>query len=638
MARARGTLAAATVLLAFPVAAAHGHFERPGHFPDPAADTSVSPPAGGAVPAYRRRGGRALVVCRRSSLRRARRLGATRRQMRRNRRLYRRCRFRHIQAAVFAARNGDRVLVQPGVYRERPSRLQPTFDPACAEHRVLSEEQPSGEEPQALSYTYQALCPNDQNLIALIGRDPESGACIRCNVQIEGTGRRPDDVLVNAGALPNLQGKDVGIRADRADGFHLRNLHVQRAGEHGVYVVETDGYAIDRAVASGNRNYGFLTFVSDHGLHDRCEAYGNSNAGVYPGAAPESKPRLNQRLTRCNSHNNVLGYSGTMGNNVLVEDNDFHHNTVGISTDSYLAAGHPGYPQDSAVFRNNRIYSNNLNPYVEGSPLIPSYPFPVGTGILITGGNDNLIEGNRIFDNWRRGTMLATVPGPVSEPPQPDIDATSHRNLYRGNIMGVAPDGRRMPNGVDFWWDEAGRGNCWENNGSATSDPSPIDACPGRSVGPPAFGNPAKQSVLASCALWPDAVASSQCDWFSSPPPPGGGASAARRAVPFCPPLGPFACLPQRGAGPPGRAAEVNSRQGCAEWNRAGAVSRRAAVNGLHSALAADLQFQGIPIVPEAEALSRVARVCRQPVAEGFSLFEIFTAQATYYAAGYSSR
>jgi hypothetical protein len=575
-----------------------------------------------------------LVVCKRNSLRRAFRLGATRKQMRRNRRLRRRCRFRHLQAAVARARNGDRIAVLPGVYREEPSRMKPTFDPACAQYRVHSEEQPSGEEPQALSYAYQARCPNDQNLIAVIGRDPDSGACVRCNLQIEGTGRKPGHVVIDSGRFKELQGKDVGIRADRADGFHIQNLHVMRAGEHGIYVVETDGYSIYRAVSSDNRNYGFLTFVSDHGLHDRCEAFGNSNAGVYPGAAPESKPRLNQRLTRCDSHHNVLGYSGTMGNNVLVDGNRFHHNTVGMSTDSYLAAGHPGYPQDSAVFRNNLIYSNNLNPYVEGSSLIPSFPFPIGTGILITGGNENQITGNRIYDNWRRGTMLVSVPGFASQPPQPELAPTSHGNVQRTNVMGVDPDGRRKPNGVDFWWDEAGTRNCWEDNGEITSDPPELDRCPGRSIAVPALGNPDKQRVLAACALWSYPVVSADCDYTTGPPPPGGGA-ASRRAAPLCPPLGPVTCLSQR----PARArppAQVNARQSCEEWNVATSRSRRAAVNGLRSALAADLQFRGIAIVPEADALAHVARVCRQPVARGFSLFEIFTAHATFYAAAAS--
>ena len=41
-------------------------------------------------------------------------------------------------------------------------------------------------------------------------------------------------------------------------------------------------------------------------------------------------------------------------------------------------------------------------------------PVPVGVGILIAGGNGNEIRGNRIWDNWRRGTMLINVPDSFS--------------------------------------------------------------------------------------------------------------------------------------------------------------------------------------------------------------------------------
>ena len=34
---------------------------------------------------------------------------------------------------------------------------------------------------------------------------------------------------------------------------------------------------------------------------------------------------------------------------------------------------------------------------------------------LTTGGNENKIQGNRIWDNWRRGTMMIGVPNQVSE-------------------------------------------------------------------------------------------------------------------------------------------------------------------------------------------------------------------------------
>ena len=44
----------------------------------------------------------------------------------------------------------------------------------------------------------------------------------------------------------------------------------------------------------------------------------------------------------------------------------------------------------------------------------PRVPVPVGVGILIAGGNNNNISGNRIYDNWRRGTMLIDVPDSLS--------------------------------------------------------------------------------------------------------------------------------------------------------------------------------------------------------------------------------
>jgi hypothetical protein len=630
---ARGTLLAAVLTLAL-ADPASAHFERNPVFPDPAADTSVSPPAGGAVPVYRRTG-QAVVVCKHNSLARARSAGIDGKLLRRNARLFARCRFHDLQKAVNASGNSARILMLPGVYREWPSRRKPTFDDECVKYREVGPEQSAGEEPQALTYKYQATCPNDQNLVAVIGRDPETGKCVHCNVQIEGTGRRPADVLIDSGPLPGNHGKDVGIRGDRADGIDLRNVRVQRAGEHAVYFIETDGYLIRNVVTNNNGNYGFLTFASDHGLTDGCEAFANNNSGVYPGGAPDSWPRLNQTIRHCRAHHNVLGYSGTMGNSVLTEDNEFDHNTVGINTDSFLAAGHPGYPEDHSVFRRNNIHSNNLNPYVEGSPLRPSYPFPVGTGINVVGGNDNLFEDNWIYDNWRRGTMLVTVPGPASEPPQPESNPTSHRNVYRLNHMGVSPSGERLPNGVDFWWDEAGNGNCWEQNTGPkiTSDPSQLETCPGRQLSVPNMGNPQKQAVLASCATWPE-ESSAACDWFGSPPPPGGSASAAGAGVlRLCPPLGPFPCAgraPDAGAG----TRPVNARERCADWNAAGAGSRRATVDAMRQKLAADVQFAGVKVVPAGLASAHMDATCAQPLAGGFSLWQVFTGYSTYYAAG----
>ena len=89
---------------------------------------------------------------------------------------------------------------------------------------------------------------------------PDLGPCIRCNLQIEGSGVSADDVVIDAGHVSPRQRaavgpvKDVGIRVDRADGFVLRNVTVRHAAEHGIYVLETDGYLLDRFKAFYSRS------------------------------------------------------------------------------------------------------------------------------------------------------------------------------------------------------------------------------------------------------------------------------------------------------------------------------------------------------------------------------------------------
>jgi hypothetical protein len=348
-----------------------------------------------------------------------------------------------------------------------------------------------------------------------------------------------------------------------------------------VYVLETDGYLLRDTKYFYADEYGTLTFTSDNGLTYRCEAKGHGDSGVYPGGAPDSgtqqrdeafypKERLNQAITKCDSHHNNLGYSGTMGNATHIYNNNFFDNTTGVVTDSFFAGGHPGYPQNSAVFEKNRIYSNNFNIYAPESDVKSTVPVPIGVGILIAGGNANEVRGNKIWDNWRRGTMLMSVPDAISCAPDPSIGSlpcepggaasTSNGNRYHDNVMSVAPNGDKLPNGVDFWWDEyaSNSGNCWPDNkgidgspASITSDPprAPDDATvsgflPVKDCDSPSnagAGDAHKESVLAACAgnFQTGSYDSTVCDWFAMPskpeqgengPPPGlpsGGPSAA---------------------------------------------------------------------------------------------------------------
>jgi hypothetical protein len=578
------------VLLAFP-GRSLAHSERPSYWPDPAPDTSITPAAGGQVPTVRSLAsavtgegpGEVNVVCQgaggeeslkklRESLRKARQDGFRLRPSQQkifygdeqakalleiNRGLAEQCAFHQVQRAVNASGNNDRVVIMPGRYTEPSSRAAPTNDPRC--DPSLLQTQANG--ATAPSFEYQATCPNDQNLIYVQGRevagpppDPplddrqgipeqELGPCLRCNLQIEGSGPRPEDVILDAGkgyvnpnvpgAKPGGQGgcdnpdncysKHVVLRADRADGFVAKNLLARGAREFGIYVEETDGYLLDRTKFFWDADYGELSFTSDHGLMRNCEGFGSGDSVVYPGAAPETgsqadtsfypdAPRVNTTVMRCDLHGSALGYSGSMGNAVRITHNEIYGNVTGIASDTLSSAGHPGFPADSSRIDHNLIYSNNLNLYVDNPPVEPVVPVPLGTGIIYPGMNDAHVNRNYIFDNWRNGAMLLAVPDAVTSaggaegninpgiscPGAPDSGiSTSCGNRFFDNVMGRPPPGFTFPaaldqfgadhssgpgphpNGTDFWWDEFSG-----NTGNCWYDNTGADGTEGSITGP----------------------------------------------------------------------------------------------------------------------------------------------------------
>jgi hypothetical protein len=496
---------------------ASAHLERPSQFPS----------GNGSVPSYRTAGPR-LVVCKTDSLDRA--VTYPKAQRIEIELLYGECMaqgFRDLQAAVDAVNEpGTRILVLPGRYYEKPSLRAPRGH--CA---AIADKFP-------LSYEEQLACPHLHNLVAILGDGPDADiACDGrlCGLQIEGVGQRPEDVIID-GRFRKLN----VLRADRADGVYFRNFTVQNSSFNALYIIETDGFVIDHMLGRWNDEYAYLTFSSDHGLYTDSESYGNGDSGIYPGSAADLHgERTAIEIRRCKSHHNMAGLSGTAGNSLYVHDNDFFANTVGISLDS-LFPGHPGLPQDSSVFVHNRIWRNNrdynvfwrngtcFKPSAErGYPkgtVCPQLGAPVGTGVSVIGGNLNLFQDNWVWDNWRAGFLLLWAPAVIRGEEDPDLlFDTSHFNRYLGNHMGSSPAGTRAPNGVDFFWDEEGEGNCWEGNTSAQgvirSDPPVLPTC----EPPAAFspGNQEKAQLLLACLAWtplnPDPPG---CEFTRQPPRP----------------------------------------------------------------------------------------------------------------------
>jgi hypothetical protein len=523
-------LLAALTAFGLMATSAFAHPERTTFFPDFTK---------GAVPKYSGHSTPPLVVCKSDSRARINRIFAGPELASKKRirlRALKKCRFRHIQAAVDAAKNNDRIKIMPGVYREEPSRAVPLDQAECRDMFEV----PDDGDPPVPTFEHQAKCPNSHNLIAIIGdslEDPDRVCDRKCNLLIEGRGLEPKDVKIVGDRLK----KDV-IRADRADGFFLRNVWVEQGAFNDVDVVETNGFRLRFLVTPYAQNYGVLTFASDNGKYEHIEAFKNGDAGIYPGSGPEGRcERYGIEISHVNSHHNTQGSSGTAGNGTWTRNSTFHHNNTGLTNDSF-ASGHPGMPQDCSKWTANHIYSNNenyftddLDVYCKNTPfekrdkeiVCPQFQVPVGTGMGLYGVNGNLIQDNAIYDNWRSGVRLFHVPASVrgETDPAKQFD-TSNGNKFVHNLMGVGPGNTRAPNGVDFFWDEQGIDNCWTQNqggpGGVTSDPANLPRCPGGSVFQ--VGNVPKLAREAACATWDpqDNPNPPGCAWFTTPPRPSG--------------------------------------------------------------------------------------------------------------------
>ncbi len=596
-------LVLAALLGAPAIAAAHP--ERPTVFP-----VANGVPPQQEIPVYRSRGP-SVVICKAdSSARLKQEFKGDKRVLASRLKTLERCKFRDIQAGINQAKSGYRVLIMPGVYEEIPSRKVAYgnyHEGPCANDYALTEgfrqDQPppvgprSNDPPVRPNRNFQINCPNSRNLISVIGdprpepddQNPLKPQCTQlCNLQIAGLGKDPEDVLIRG----DRKKQDV-LRIDRAWGIYLRNFTVEQAAFNDVDVVEVSGFRISKVVARYAQDYGILSFTAVNGVYDHVTAYGNGDSGIYPGSSekgcdidPNVYGTCNQltpgnvqggcqrysiEIRESESYGNTLGYSGTAGNSTYVHDNKFHDNATGLSTDSF-AQGHPGMPQECVKWENNDISSNNFNlfsqdnqvycgktpfPLRKRTDVCPQFQTAVGTGILIGGGNRNLIRDNHIHDNWRWGVLLIGVPAAIRNDNDPAHQSdTSSGNRFLTNTMGTAPDGARSPNGLDFKWDGQGAGNCWEGNTSSAapagggggilpgdtpgggglpvpipplpglpraqrqSDPAALPACPGSRIVLPA--NPAVLGPLVPCTAWdptnnPDPVG---CDWFTTPPKP----------------------------------------------------------------------------------------------------------------------
>ncbi|TMB23355.1 MAG: hypothetical protein E6J71_03690 [Deltaproteobacteria bacterium] len=334
--------------------------------------------------------------------------------------------YTSIQDAVDAASPGDWILIAPGDYHERGDYTHAS---------------PNGNSIGGVTITKPNLHLRglDRNAVIVDGTKPGAGAC---------------DASPDAQDLGPPDGNSVpsgrnGIEVFEVDGVTIENLTVcnfltgsygggnqiwwnggdgtgtvNLNGFHGAYLSATS--TVFLGPDAPGAEYGiFASNVHGPGLIEHTYASNMRDASYYVGGCPD----CNTRLTDAHAENSALGYSGTnSGGHLIIEKSEWDENTCGISANSQNNDDAPS-PQDGAcpdnrvgptgshsctLFRKNNIHDNN-NPNVPraGSAALG----PVGTGIVIAGGRNDTVIGNRIKNQGAWGVLIVPFPDLDLRPP-----------------------------------------------------------------------------------------------------------------------------------------------------------------------------------------------------------------------------
>lgn len=320
-------------------------------------------------------------------------------------------------------------------------------------------------------------------------------------LRIEGTKKdRKRVILEGRNAKGELGAAQNGIEAIDVDGIVLRNMWARNYQSNGFFVhaatqqgQQCVGYTMDNLLASANRSYGLFAKGCLGGRMINSAGYHHGDSAFYVGETPcdkrnwtnhgpnpapcQKKPQWTL-LKNDVSYENVLGYSGTNSKYVRIVESVFYNNGAGIVPNTLDSEGYE--PNGWNVIERNDVFWNNYNYFLAGSAFHTVSPglgelagatvnYPTGVGIVLYGGDGNVVRRNKVFGNYKWGIASFSGPGETFVANEGD-DAKNTNNEIAENTMGREG---ADPNGeYDFWNDGTGGGNCWGgNNASATFAP-----------------------------------------------------------------------------------------------------------------------------------------------------------------------
>jgi Right handed beta helix region/Phospholipase_D-nuclease N-terminal len=182
-----------------------------------------------------------------------------------------------------------------------------------------------------------------------------------------------------------------------ANNVVLENMTARHYSDNGFYWTGVSGYRGSYLTAYTNGDYGIYAYNSTNGQFDHDLAAGQPDSGFYIGACHP----CNALITDVISEDNALGFSGTnAGGNLVISDSIWRNNMSGIAPNTLDSEPNP--PQDGDTIINNLVENNNN---FDAPADVLEYP-SIGNGIVLAGGINNLVEGNRISGHIYYGVLV----------------------------------------------------------------------------------------------------------------------------------------------------------------------------------------------------------------------------------------
>jgi Right handed beta helix region len=261
---------------------------------------------------------------------------------------------------------------------------------------------------------------------------------------------------------------DNGIRVLEADGVAVENMTARNYAVNGFFWTGVDRYRGSYLTAHNNGDYGIYAFDSTTGLFEHSYASGSPDAGFYIGQCQPCDAVVDDVVSEWNG----LGYSGTnAGGNLAIVNSTWRNNRAGIVPNS--GSYEDLFPQRDNDIVGNRVYANNNYE----TAAIDSARLAGGNGILVAGGNDNVIERNLVFDHDLTGIGLVISPDEGAPDGQFFWPAG---NQVRDNVV---EESRLADLGV---FDRPEDANCFAGNQFASTAPRDVETlmpCDGQGSG-----------------------------------------------------------------------------------------------------------------------------------------------------------